>query len=216
MAETTNVISHRLTGLNNKYISHSSAEVLGSPRSQCQHGPVLVRTVFLISSRGRGETVRERERGKRTLSSVSSYKGSDTNTRTPLPRQNYLPKAPSPSHQTGDLGFNAYNLRGHKHSVHSREKINQPVGRQAEVGFLEGEGMPSRDRSLPRREMGRSRINPHALQFRPGAGCGMRGPLQGYSSLLSARPPQQALHPSPGYLSQWSLPIPSFTTRLPW
>ena len=62
MAETTNVISHRLTGLNNKYISHSSAEVLGSPRSQCQHGPVLVRTVFLISSRGRGETVRERKR----------------------------------------------------------------------------------------------------------------------------------------------------------
>ena len=61
--------------------------------------------------------------------------------------------------------------------------------------------MLSRDRSLPRREMGRSRINPHALQFRPGAGCGMRGPFQGYSSLLSALPPQQALHPSPGYLS---------------
>ena len=185
------MISHSLTGLNNKYISLSSAEVLGSPRSQCQHGPVLVRTVFLISSHGRGEIVREgnreRERGKRMLSSVSSYKGIDTNTRTPLPRPNYLPKAPPPNHQTGDVGFDAYNLRGHKHSVHSREKINQ-WGRQAGVGFLEGEGMLSGERRLPRREMGRSRVNPHALQFCLGAGWGMRGPFRGYSSLLSACP----------------------------
>ena len=87
------------------------------------------------------------------------------------------------------------------------------MGQAGWVGFLEGEEMLSGDRRLPRREMGRSRVNPHALQFCLGAGWGMRGPLQGYSSLLSARPPQQALHPSPGYLSQWSLPIPSFTTR---
>ena len=41
--------------------------------------------------------------------------------------------------------------------------------------------------------MGRSRVNPHALQFCLGAGWGMRGPLQGYSSLLSARPPPNKL-----------------------
>ena len=48
--------------------------------------------------------------------------------------------------------------------------------------------MLSGERRLPRREMGRSRVNPHALQFCLGAGWGMRGPFQGYSSLLSAHP----------------------------